>query len=325
MLNPERAAHVAQLELLRRAALSVVDGPDAPVSDPAAWQHPSGEFIGWRLTWPTDEGLSAWVQANMHLACTALLSCADQIAGLLLLAAGDPSPMLAVGSVCRSTVEAAGQAWWLREPLLAPALDDEVWPALGARACAVAASWYGWSAKLSRDFVAGDGTARAPLDPELKRLLAVGEEEARESAKAAQANLAGKEGRGVTFRYTAAAVALLDVARLPRGLATYARLCEASHANPLAITRSDPTPKLMRLGLMPLDRSPSSSAVRDDETVDTFLLEVVRCVHAALVEGFAPLAGRTWGLAYREHRELLTSFDDWIDRTTEARPGSSAG
>ena len=83
-MNRERVAHVAQLEVLRRAALGVVDSTDAPVRDPAAWRHPSGELTGRRLTWPTDTGLSAWVQANMHLARTALLSCADQIAGLVV-------------------------------------------------------------------------------------------------------------------------------------------------------------------------------------------------------------------------------------------------
>ena len=256
---------------------------------------------------PDDPDLVGAVRANLHLARTAALACASQLDGLRCLAALDRAPMVCVGAVARSTIEAAGQLWWLRAPLTSGAGDGDVWTELAKRAAVVAGFWHVWSARLTEKVL--EAPVARPLATDLAEELRTGAARSREFAATVRAEVGD-----LTFDYGRAARELMLAAGVRLATSVYARLCEMSHANPLGITRSDPRPDLLATGLMPWQATPSPDALHDDHSIDTFLLVVARSVSHAMLDGFHPATGRTWGLPAHEWAALTAASDDWVAR-----------
>lgn len=294
-IEDERAGHLSYLRTLAAVLTSVAETP--------------ADLRSWRVVgappWPTDALEESGVLANFHLAQTAILSCSNHCQGIVALASGLPAPMLAVGALARSAVEAAAQAWWLRRPLSAAEADvaRSVWDDLGSRAASVAACWYRYSASHQRQWLAATDAGGAVEQDRVQ--LAEGADLAAEAAK----KLRDASGLAAQFGYGAAAVELISATGLRAGAAFYARMCEASHGNPLAVTRSEVQDAYVSTGLMPLTVTPTST--EDEEPVNVYLLMVIRCVEVALLTSFGPSTGRHWGLSASGCADVVRRSEAW--------------
>jgi hypothetical protein len=213
--------------------------------------------------------------------------------------------MLCVGAVARSTIEAAAQLWWLRAPLTSVGEDGDVWTELAKRATVVAGFWHAWSARLAGHVL--EAPVERPMAPDLAEGLRIGAARSKEYAATVRAEVGD-----LTFDYGRAARELMLAAGVRLASSVYARVCEMSHANPLGITRSDPRPDLVATGLVPWHGTPSPGALHDDQSIDTLLLVAAQSVSHAILDGFRPSAGRTWGLPAGDWAGLMAPADTWV-------------